>query len=276
MIDRRHMYDDFIKSTHTKITKATDKLHKYEKSKEYILRVLDKHRDAFTDLGINFEALILHPFTAYAKISDLAKNGQLSKVSHYIKAYGRVCGYINFYTLAIERLNNCIMPYKAYVRLLDISNDNIARTILQGDIYTFNGSIGKLYIKEVPRTFTFKGTPITQPVDWGKTNAYKKELLAQGVTLYNAENAPNGKKWFVRHTNEINYWFWWEGGPIANRSLFRFYPSKFCNFSHKFYLRFLANCKNIDDILECHLLGNLNKMHILLNFDNTHYINYKE
>lgn len=275
MITRREIYNDYIESVQYRISKTSDKLQKYESTKLYIVKKLTEHREVFSDMGINFDALLSNPLTAYNKVLDFIKNGQLTKVAHYIKAYTRVHRYITLYRLTLDRLNCCVMPYEAYARMLDIANDTIAKTVLQGDIYTFNGSIGKLYIKEVPRTFLFNGKPIVQPVDWGKSNALKQEFIEEGIVPFDSKKAPNGKKWFVRHTNETNYWFWWEGGPIANRKYFRFYPSKFCNYTLSFYKKFIDKCNNIDDILECSRLGNLNKMHALLKFDKTFFINYK-
>lgn len=274
MLETRNLYKDYINSVQSKIATVTVKIEQYYASQEYLKNCIINNRAEFEDLGINLDNLFSNPYIAYAKIKELVDNGQLTRVAHYVKSYVLSVRYLNLHKLLFDRLNKCIMPYEAYLKILGASNFEISKHILAGGIYTF-GHVGKIYIKEKARTFFFKGRKANLPIDWGLSNKYKAELIKQGKIPYDKYNAPNGVKWHIYHDSDYAYWFWWEAGPIQNRSYFKFIPTDFCNTRNRKTDVLLSKCKTKEDICNSTEIGILDKMLLLMKFDPLHYLNYK-
>lgn len=275
MLETRDMYKDYINSINTKINMVNIKIQQYYASQEYIKTCIINNRTEFEKVNVNIDTLFSNPYIAYAKIKDLVDTGNLSRVAHYVQSYVRSINYLTLHKKLHERLTKSLMPYEVYLKILGYSNFEIAKYILLGGIYSF-GNLGKLYIREKARTFLFKGKPVKLPVDWGTSNKFKKELIQQGRTPYNKENAPSGIKWHSYHNSDFAYWFWWEAGAIINRRFFKFYPSKHCKVGNSSKIDdFYKTCKVKEDILNTTKIGILNKMLLLIRFDPLHYLNYR-
>ena len=275
MLETRDLYKDYINGIRLKISAVTVKIEQYYGSQEYLRNCIINNKAEFEKLGISIDNLFSNPHIAYVKIKDLVNNGQLTRVAHYVKSYALSVRYLNLHKILFDRYNKCLIPYELYLKVLGYSNLEIAKHILAGGVYKF-GHLGKMFIKQKPRTFVFKGRAVRLPVDWGMSNRYKAELIRQGKTPYDSVKAPHGVKWHCYHDSDFGYWFWWEGGPIVNRAFFRFSPSKFCKVKQdRRNSTFLANCKSKDEIYNATNLGLLDKMLLLMRFDPLHFLNYR-
>jgi len=270
MLETRDLYKDYIESIQIKMNTIQLKIQQYYGSQEYIKICILNNRAEFEKVDVNVDTLLANPFIAYAKIKGLVDNGQLTRVSHYVKSYVTSLNYLSLHKRLYDRLNKSIMPYEVYLKLIGYSNTEIAKYILQGGYYRF-GNAGKMYIKEKARTFLFMGKPVKLPIDWGLSNKYKAKLLAEGKTPYDQDTAPNGIKWHIYHNSDFAYWFWWEAGSIVNRSFFKFVHSKFTKRGNKRNISF----KSIDEIYNTTEIGILNKMLELMKIDSLHFINYR-
>ena len=69
----------------------------------------------------------------------------------------------------------------------------IDNLLLEGKSFNMKHNLSNLSIRRIERN------PSSPTVDWWESNKYKKELLEEGVQLYNAELG-EGKKWFIYYT----------------------------------------------------------------------------
>lgn len=65
--------------------------------------------------------------------------------------------------------------------------------------------------------------PRVPAIDWGETNKYKTELLAEGKELYSSETG-KGIKWHIYHTDHEYLKYYWRKGrcKVKNKSVYRF------------------------------------------------------
>ena len=65
--------------------------------------------------------------------------------------------------------------------------------------------------------------PRNPRVDWGESNKYKAELLAEGQELYNNETG-EGVKWHIYYTDGEYLKYYWRKGKckVKNKSVYRF------------------------------------------------------
>lgn len=267
MLETKDLYKDYIDAINTKIVMVDIKIGQYIGSQEYIRTCIVNNRAEFENVNVDIDVLFANPYIAYAKIKTLVDNGQLTRVAHYIKSYVTSIQYLNTHKLLKERLTKSIMPYEVYLKLIGYSNFEIAKHILKGGIYKL-GHVGKIYIKQKARTFIFMGRPCKLGVDWGLSNKYKAQLIAEGKVPYDSNTAPDGVKWHIYHNSDYAYWFWWESGNIPNRLFFRFIPSKFTRPSKKPFT-------SAEEIYETREIGIVNKMWELIRSDSMHFMNYK-
>jgi hypothetical protein len=270
MLETRDLYRDYITSVEAKINTVSIKITQYHGSKTYLETQIRNSRCEFEQVGVNIDNLFKNPYIAYIKIKELVDNGQLTRVSHYVKSYVNALRYITLHELLFDRLNKCIMPYEVYLKMIGYTNSEIAKYILKGGYYRF-GIAGQLYIREKARTFTFKGKPTKLPVDWGNSNKIKAKVIEEGKTPFNTANAPDGVKWHTYHNSDYAYWFWWEAGAIVNRGFFKFIPSKFVRRGHKKNIPFISE----QQIYNTTEVGILNKMLELMKINPIHYLNYR-
>jgi hypothetical protein len=271
MLETRDLYKDYIEALQIKINAVNLKINQYYGSQEYIKNCIINNRAEFEKVDVSIDTLFSNPYIAYAKIKELADNGQLTRVAHYVKSYVNSIRYLTLHKLLYDRLNKAIMPYEVYLKMLGYSNLEIAKEILRGGYYTF-GNAGKVYIREKARTFLFKGRTVKLPIDWGTSNKYKARLLEEGKIPYDQTDAPNGIKWHVYHNSDFGYWFWWEAGYfIENRGFFKFIPSKFTKRGNRRTIPF----KDENEIYNTTEIGILNKMLELMKFDTIHFLNYR-
>ena len=65
--------------------------------------------------------------------------------------------------------------------------------------------------------------PRSPRVDWGESNKYKKELIAEGKELYDSKTG-EGTKWHIYHIDDFYCKFYWYKGKckVPNKSVYRF------------------------------------------------------
>lgn len=74
---------------------------------------------------------------------------------------------------------------------------------------------------------TKKVDPKRKYINWNESNKLKKLYIEQGITPYNKDTAPEGRKWFIYHDQELIPLFYWKNSlcTYKNSSLYGFKPS---------------------------------------------------
>ena len=104
-----------------------------------------------------------------------------------------------------------------YNNIVQEFNMMIIDYILEGKEFNMGNNLSTLSIIRRDRD------PRSPRLDWGESNKYKKELLGEGKSLYNAETG-EGVKWHIYHTDEYYCKYYWRKGKckIPNKSVYRF------------------------------------------------------
>jgi len=89
--------------------------------------------------------------------------------------------------------------------------------ILEGKVFNMGQNLSSLSILRKERD------PRSPRIDWGESNKYKDELLAEGKELYNSKTE-EGTKWHIYHTDAFYCKFYWYKGKckVKNKSVYRF------------------------------------------------------
>jgi hypothetical protein len=265
-----HLYKDYISTIEYKIDYCTNKIYNFTNTRDYVLNIIKENEQYLKEYDIDLNSLLCNPLTAYSKVSNLCKGGQLTKVADAIKALSNVTRLIQQYTLILNRLRNCVIPYIIYITILDSMNSEISKIVLEGEIVNY-GRIGNLAIIEVPNNLGITGT--TSRVDWDNTNKLKKKYEEQGIDLYNKEYNPEGTKYFQYHANDYDYWWCWVARGLKNRMFYKFIPN---NYYHRFDSKkiHLKQYNSKEEIYK-DSIGNAEKMRFLVKFDNLLYLAYR-
>ena len=93
--------------------------------------------------------------------------------------------------------------------------------LLDGGKFNMGSNLSTLSISRIERNNS-KPT-----IDWGESNQYKKELLDNGVELYNNVTG-EGTKWHIYYTDKDYYRYYWNKGrcKIPNKSVYKFIPTR--------------------------------------------------
>ena len=104
-----------------------------------------------------------------------------------------------------------------YNNIVQEFNMMIIDYILEGKEFNMGNNLSTLSIIRRDRD------PRSPRLDWGESNKYKKELLGECKSLYNAETG-EGVKWHIYHTDEYYCKYYWRKGKckIPNKSVYRF------------------------------------------------------
>ncbi len=89
--------------------------------------------------------------------------------------------------------------------------------ILEGKEFNMGNNLSTISIIRRDRD------PRSPRIDWGESNKYKKELLKNGETLYDAITEL-GKKWYIYYTDEFYCKYYWRKGKckVPSKSVYRF------------------------------------------------------
>lgn len=110
---------------------------------------------------------------------------------------------------------------EVYKALCEEFNIMIVDFMLEGGVLNLRSNMSYISIKRIGRN------PANPTIDWGESNKYKQELLAEGKELYSETN-PDGVKWFIYYTDKWYCKFHWEKGKckIPNKTAYKFTPSR--------------------------------------------------
>lgn len=104
-----------------------------------------------------------------------------------------------------------------FVALCGEFNMAIIDYLLEGKEFQMGHNLSTLSIVRKDRD------PRIPAIDWGESNKYKAELLAEGKELYNKETG-KGVKWHIYYTDGEYLKYYWRKGKckIKNKSVYRF------------------------------------------------------
>jgi len=96
-------------------------------------------------------------------------------------------------------------------------NIGIMEHILEGKTFNMGHNLSTLSITRHERD------PRNPRIDWGESNKYRKELIEEGVDIFNPETG-EGQQWFIYHTDSFYCKFYWKKGKckVKNKSVYRF------------------------------------------------------
>jgi hypothetical protein len=96
-------------------------------------------------------------------------------------------------------------------------NIEIMDYILEGKEFNMGHNLSTISITRHDRD------PRNPRIDWGESNKYRKELLAEGKDIYDSDT-DKGENWFIYHTDPFYCKFYWNKGrcKIKNKSVYRF------------------------------------------------------
>ena len=96
-------------------------------------------------------------------------------------------------------------------------NIGIMDYILEGKEFNMGNNLSTISITRHDRD------PRNPRIDWGESNKYRKELLAEGKDIYDPETG-KGEQWFIYHTDAFYCKFYWNKGrcKVKNKSVYRF------------------------------------------------------
>ena len=96
-------------------------------------------------------------------------------------------------------------------------NIGIMDYILEGKEFNLGNNLSTISISRQDRD------PRNPRIDWGESNKYRKELLAEGKDIYDASTG-KGEQWFIYHTDPFYCKFYWNKGrcKVKNKSVYRF------------------------------------------------------
>jgi hypothetical protein len=120
----------------------------------------------------------------------------------------------------IEEYDDSI-DFKDFRGMCSDFNILIMDHLLDGGKFNMKNNLSTISIARVERDNS-KPT-----IDWGESNQYKKELLDEGVKLYN-KSTKEGTKWHIYYTDKDYYRYYWNKGKctIPNKSVYKFIPTR--------------------------------------------------
>ena len=100
-------------------------------------------------------------------------------------------------------------------------NQEVIESVLKGAIIDLGNSLSSLSVARITRN------PSKPVIDWGESNKYRDELIAEGHELYNVKTG-KGKKWYIYYTDSEYCRFYWNKGKckIPNKSVYKFVPTR--------------------------------------------------
>lgn len=109
------------------------------------------------------------------------------------------------------------IPKSLFVDICAEFNMGIIDYLLEGKEFNMGYNLSTLSIVRKERD------PRNPRVDWGESNKYKAELLAEGKKLYNNETG-EGAKWHIYYTDSEYLKYYWRKGKcrVKNKSVYRF------------------------------------------------------
>ncbi len=109
------------------------------------------------------------------------------------------------------------IPKSLFVDICAEFNMGIIQYLLEGKELNMGHNLSTLSIVRKDRD------PRNPRIDWGESNKYKAELLAEDKELYNNETG-KGAKWHIYYTDGEYLKYYWRKGKckVKNKSVYRF------------------------------------------------------
>ena len=113
--------------------------------------------------------------------------------------------------------DNAFVDKKLFRNICAEFNIEIMKDMLEGSVFNMGSNLSTLSIVRMERD------PRNPKIDWGESNKYKAELIADGKELYNAETK-TGTRWHIYYTDGYYCKFYWRKGRcrVPNKSVYRF------------------------------------------------------
>ena len=269
--DGYSLYIQYIKD---KLDKYTNRLEDITKQKEYLFGVISSKTADYSKAGINIDELT-YSNRAKFDLRTIKKYNFNAKDEVFLQSY--IISYMNLLRsdhtciTSIKQYSMLSIPYEFYRYLFVELNLEYMKCILNGTKMDFGSGVGNISVKEKERY------PGSNAIDWGKSNAYKEQLIADGKTPYNKETAPDGVKWHIPYSSMYSYWIWWKYrlNSSVNSIFYKFIPTKFINGNCRNREWFKKNFITKEQILDSNELGNIDKLYKLLDLDPIHALNYR-
>jgi len=210
-------------------------------------------------------------------------------ITNYFKSFVDIL--ISIYNLNnIKKLyESCNIDYQTYYRLITTYYNNVANSLLKGEVYILFG-IGRLNV--ICRRNTLSKTT-KYKVDWGESLKVLKEFAKNHYPaiykdyidkiinkasfisslkpyLYDEKNNINGFKWLVHLHKDYSAWL-----VFTNKKInwnYNIVPSNFVMNETRSQVDFTNNITSINDIYNSNQLGFRDKLNCLLRYD-FNYIN---
>jgi hypothetical protein len=184
-------------------------------------------------------------------------------------------------TTRLTKYKNMKMPYYSFNYLNTALNVEMSKSILRG--YAFNFGLeqvgmGQIKVQEIERKFDRDGYPTDKSINWDESNKFKQALIEEGIEVYNKETTPNGKKWFIYHTEPFIYYINWCISMYSHAAikLFKFEPTAFINTPNRTSADVLDDYKvDVEDIINNSKLGFITKLNTLLKKDPSYALTYR-
>ena len=106
---------------------------------------------------------------------------------------------------------------KVFVDICSEFNIMIMDYILSGKEFKMGHNLSTLSVVRMDRD------PRNPAIDWGESNKYKAELIANGDKLFDSESG-EGIKWHLYYTDREYLKYYWRKGKctVKNKSVYRF------------------------------------------------------
>jgi hypothetical protein len=112
---------------------------------------------------------------------------------------------------------NSDISKQLFVDICSEFNMMIIDYILDGKEFNMGYNLSTLSVVRMERD------PRNPGIDWGESNKYKAELLADGTELYNKDTG-DGVKWHIYYTDSEYLKYYWRKGKckVKNKTVYRF------------------------------------------------------
>lgn len=123
---------------------------------------------------------------------------------------------VDIYKSYIKNTDSKIQK-SVFMNIINTFNEMIIDYILDGKEFNMGNNLSTLSVCRVERD------PRIPAIDWGESNKYKAELLANGEELYDKETG-KGTKWHIYYTDNEYLKYYWRKAKckVKNKSVYRF------------------------------------------------------
>jgi len=260
-ITLQEQYNHFIQGEINRCRFYFDELHLAYSKKNQLFKLIVKHKDYLTFLGVNYKSIEDIQYDKGRKKINVS-NLDFDNTPTYIALAANIKVYLYITLEKIPRLKDRI-KFHSYLSNIPLSdfrdiyssiNNEISNILIKGGQYSFSKGVGKIRINR------FKRNPNVKVVDRGETNKLKK-LRKDNYIVFRTDDYFNAV--FYNKKNAV----------CKNNSFYKFKLTSFINTVSRNKQEFYESVKKEEDIINEAKIGNLEKM---LAMTKLHGINYYE